>query len=260
LQKGFTLIELAIVVVVLGIVVTGVVAGQSIIDSSKRYKVINDVTEFKTAISAFRLEYDGIPGDFDEAEDYWQTDTDNGNGDKKILGRFPFENLLFWNHLHLAGIIKESKTTRNRDEYNPEKPHLTFPVAPVSSNTYYVLARNITSTLYQDYKKVYNATMLGLVGIGEHNFSGYSTNNYSGYNKSVSVTPKFAYNIDKKIDDGKPRGGYVVGLMPSGSTSTINGWGSETACSQLSSYNLDNTEITCSLHFVIHSSSGKFAP
>ena len=64
---GFTLMELAIVLVVIALVVGGVVAGQSIVRSSELSSVRGDVVSFSDAIAKFEEHYGGLPGDLPNA-------------------------------------------------------------------------------------------------------------------------------------------------------------------------------------------------
>jgi prepilin-type N-terminal cleavage/methylation domain-containing protein len=86
LKQGFTLIELAIALVVISLLVAGVVGASSIIRSAQVRNTVKLVEETKHAVRTFQLAYDELPGDFDEAESYWPGKTTNGNGDGGING------------------------------------------------------------------------------------------------------------------------------------------------------------------------------
>jgi prepilin-type N-terminal cleavage/methylation domain-containing protein len=64
-HSGFTLIELSIVIVIIGLIVAGVVAGQSLVKQSKLYSIITDVSRYKVSVNTFRLTYNAIPGGYD---------------------------------------------------------------------------------------------------------------------------------------------------------------------------------------------------
>ncbi|MFN7038694.1 MAG: type II secretion system protein [Alphaproteobacteria bacterium] len=63
-RKAFTLIELSVVLVIVGFIISGVVAGTEIINQSRMRRLINDVTQVQTAINTFREKFGFLPGDF----------------------------------------------------------------------------------------------------------------------------------------------------------------------------------------------------
>jgi prepilin-type N-terminal cleavage/methylation domain-containing protein len=62
---GFTLVELSIVIVVIGLIIGVVTAGQSLVRQAQIRSVLNDVNKYKTAWNAFKLQYDALPGDYE---------------------------------------------------------------------------------------------------------------------------------------------------------------------------------------------------
>jgi len=67
LKSGFTLVELAIVIVVIGLLVGGVLVGQELIKQAQIRNVISQIREYNTAANTFRAKYNSLPGDFDKA-------------------------------------------------------------------------------------------------------------------------------------------------------------------------------------------------
>lgn len=106
-QKGFTLVELSIVIVIIGLIVAGIIGGQTLVRQAKIRALISDYNKYTAAINAFNLEYDGIPGDLSNANAFG-IGTD-GNGDKIINSQYT-ESWYSWQHLSNSGLIPGSYT------------------------------------------------------------------------------------------------------------------------------------------------------
>lgn len=63
LRSGFSLVELSIVLVILGLLVGGVLTGQSLIRASELRKFMNTMERYKAATYTFRDKYFALPGD-----------------------------------------------------------------------------------------------------------------------------------------------------------------------------------------------------
>lgn len=112
-QAGFTLVELSIVLVIIGLLVGGILGGQELIRAAELNSISSDANKYKVAVNAFRLKYNAMPGDMKNAFDYWgaaqgctnaQTGTGcNGNGDGRMT--WNSEGVRAWSHLAWAGIV-----------------------------------------------------------------------------------------------------------------------------------------------------------
>jgi len=110
-QTGFTLVEIAIVMVIIGLLLGGVLKGQEIVTNAKIKKLENDVSGITGAIYSYQDRYRAIPGDDSRANLRFGLDAaKKGNGDGVVAGDFDSttdsdESRLFWLHLRNAGII-----------------------------------------------------------------------------------------------------------------------------------------------------------
>jgi hypothetical protein len=117
-------VELAIVLVILGLLVGGVLTGRSLIRASELRSITTQRSQFFTAVRSFRDKYFGLPGDITNATQIWGTQagcpsaassgtaTCNGDGDGRIrysnTGNTSYESLRFWQQLANAGFISGS--------------------------------------------------------------------------------------------------------------------------------------------------------
>ena len=62
-KKGFTLVELSIVLVVIGLLIGGILIGKNLIESSKLNRFVNDLRQYEIAIIQFHKKFKRYPGD-----------------------------------------------------------------------------------------------------------------------------------------------------------------------------------------------------
>ena len=67
-RMGFTLIELSIVLVIICLIIGGILVGRDLIEASKIRATVSQYEKFGSAVNAFRLKYNGIPGDLLDAD------------------------------------------------------------------------------------------------------------------------------------------------------------------------------------------------
>jgi len=108
-QAGFTLVEIAIVLVIIGLLLGGVLKGQELITQAKIKNIANDFNATTAAILAYQDRYRKLPGDDNGAAARW-TGLNNGTGDGSIGGHIisggsTDETYYFWQDLRSAGFI-----------------------------------------------------------------------------------------------------------------------------------------------------------
>jgi len=113
-QSGFTLIEIAIVLVIIGLLLGGILKGQELITQGRIRNVGNDFQSVTAAINLYQDRYRALPGDDAGAATRWTTTT-SGDGDGQIGGNYNSiddddESRLFWHHLRLAGLVGGATT------------------------------------------------------------------------------------------------------------------------------------------------------
>jgi len=79
-QKGFTLIEMSIVLVIIGLIIGGILKGQEIIDASRQKNLITQIDSYRAAMNTFADKYNGLAGDFARASTVISAQALNGDG------------------------------------------------------------------------------------------------------------------------------------------------------------------------------------
>lgn len=204
-NKGFSLVELSIVIAIIGLIVGGVMTGKHILRSGEVQAVIAQSNEYKAAMRQFELLYDGLPGDLRNADSFW-TGATNGNGNRQIEGEPSDEAFLFFDHLVRAeltggsylGIWSNGFVSGQRSGNN---------VAATKMKGGSIYVRCCSTT---DYAR--DIDFNNFVNI----FSVYADDD--DYRDGL-ITPIEALSIDRKTDDGNPDAGLI------GASSGYNGSG-----------------------------------
>jgi prepilin-type N-terminal cleavage/methylation domain-containing protein len=113
-QSGFTLIEIAIVLVIIGLLLGGILKGQELITQGRIRNVANDFQSMTAAINLYQDRYRALPGDDAGAAARWTitapTPSSGIVGDGLIAGNYNTttaadESRQFWLHLRRAGLV-----------------------------------------------------------------------------------------------------------------------------------------------------------
>lgn len=250
-ERGYSLVELSIVLIIIGLLVGGVLAGQSLIQSARIKNTVSEADNYKKAVLAFRDQYQYLPGDIPNAASIWgpadggsgnsagcstiqSTDitTCNGDNDGRIESTgagspaSSVERLRLWQHLSNAGFI-EGQYTGAYDagsivigQTNPETPlggayQIHYQGSPLFGRTGHFVK-------------------FGAIG---------STT--TGANDGL-ISPKDAVKIDRKYDDGQADSGDIVALDGEDTGGCVSNGTSLTAPS---SYILSSPDEGCRMYF-----------
>ncbi|PLK47206.1 prepilin-type N-terminal cleavage/methylation domain-containing protein [Uliginosibacterium sp. TH139] len=131
-QSGFTLVEIAIVLVIIGLLLGGVLKGQELINSAKAKAVISDFRNTATMIAAYQDRFRALPGDDKAATTHVGSTTVNGDGDGMIEGAwnsvvatadttsFTHESAYAWQQLRLANLTSGSSAAPSSGTWEPQ--------------------------------------------------------------------------------------------------------------------------------------------
>ena len=218
-QSGFTLVELAIVLMIIGLLIGGILRGQELMNNARISSTIQQVKAYQGATVTFLDAYSASPGDLPTAmarlpgctADNFCVNGD-GNG---ILGitngtvamqtgnaATRVETSMFWKHLALTHLI--SGITPSANPANPEWGE-THPAAKLRGGFH---ALNLAGTLSTRVVQSGLFLRLQTALTGSSPFSG-ATCSTSPCPSTEAVSAKEAYQIDTKMDDGLPEGGSV---------------------------------------------------
>lgn len=245
MQKAFSLVELSIVLVILGLLTGGILAGQSLIKAAELRAVVTERDRFSSAINVFKEKYLAVPGDMRNAVAFWGqddvcnhtnqtpavgTETCNGNGNGAV-GQYPFmdgssdmnaqpggatetEQFRFWQHLTNAGLIEgkysgvSMSNIGNRLFYGPGT---NCPASKFGRNTCWA-----TGEQNKTNPALYGITLGGFVRDAAYDYSrgtlvlGVPDPSGNSIVQNFAFSPNEAWQIDAKLDDGKPLSGTVL--------------------------------------------------
>lgn len=251
MRHGFSLVELSIVLVILGLLTGGILAGQSLIRAAELRGIVTQHNNILAATRTFRDKYMALPGDFANATQFWGTATHcpgaynqpsttaatcNGDGDGLVEYydvATSHELHRFWQHLANAGLIEGSYTGVQTSS------------ASVRS---YASGINAPST------KISNSVVsIGSYGNRTSGDPYWWQGNYdnqlimslaadsNGYGVAM-LRPDDMWNIDMKLDDGRPAQGKIRSYRKNFHTSCTT-----TNVEATSEYDLTGSTIACSL-------------
>lgn len=262
MQNGFSLVELSIVLVILGLLTGGILSGQSLIRAAELRSVVTEYQHYNTAVHSFRNRYMALPGDMRNAVRFWGAQaggtadgidatcaalttaatsaaTCNGNGNGTITSsgttynNEQMEQFRFWQHLANAGLIEGSYS----GIVGPSGLHhsligINVPSSRISSVGWSVRLVNTGD----DATVHFNVENSNRLIIGGQTTTALTT--------AAAFSPEETWNIDTKLDDGRPARGNFVAVRYSTCTTAT------TANMLDADYLLSSSGKLCAISFV----------
>lgn len=212
MQGGFTLVELSIVLVIIGLIVGGVLTGQDLINAARVRSTVSQVEQGSTAVNAFRTRFNCVPGDCARATALGLGNF-QGDGDGLVEGLntattpqtqntgYTNEPVAFWGHLSIANLIPVGILVGGATP--PTVPALTATAANYTAPTWALNVSVIEAKMggVGMYPVTSQGTNYMLVGANDGNAT------YTAATEGLSTSD--AFNMDTRIDDGNPDQGTV---------------------------------------------------
>lgn len=189
-QRGFTLVELSIVLVIIGLIIGGVLTGQQIIQNARITNALNAIQAYQAQFQTYQQNFGALPGDDPSAATRFPNVTpvlSNGNGNGALSGDYDStiaadETRQVWADLRAASLVKNQITSSSSTAIQPPNP------------------------------------FGGIFGFQTSAFNGAFTATTLCLN---SVPSAAAQTIDTQLDDGSPNTGAIQAMADAGTAGAV---------------------------------------
>ncbi|WP_446325543.1 type II secretion system protein [Blastomonas sp. CACIA14H2] len=259
-QSGFSLVELSIVLVILGLLTGGILAGQSLIRAAELRAVSTEYSRYTTAVQTFRDKYFMLPGDMTNATDFWgvaggdgsvghnacrtavviegHTGTCRGDGTSILEHNGAGDARLFWEHLRLSGLVEGAFYPWSFSNNNAVTG-VHVPSSKIGNQAGWFACHTTRGSFGRPARNMFILTS-----------APWTTAACSG-GLTAGISAPEAWGIDTKMDDG---------LATTGIMTAMNSFNAQTDCltdnfsleTISSQYELNRDISSCHLYFVLN--------
>ena len=260
-ERGFTFIELAIIIVIIGLIISGILVSQSMVQSAATTKAVQDINSIKIAVVNFNNSYNCMPGDCARANIMGIGTSGDGTG--YLEGSTTETNIKLWQHLYNTRMINISLSSPGVAGIGPQTD-VNIPRWKWLDKNSKGTGNNRNGQIYiahgsacsyvgdngcEDFQSIITSNWLNenSIVIGNYYYNSTSGGTYRSTTSSP-LSSDLAQAIDGKLDDALPRTGKIRGFY-SGGIGRSWGTGTSTSCSATSSNLLQTYQMgyTCML-------------
>lgn len=246
-RSGFTILEISIVLVIIGLIVGGVLVGRDLIHAATIRSDISTITEIQTAINTFKLKYNCLPGDCANASAFGLGS--NGNGDGMIeqynINVVPhlYESVFAWQHLGAAGLIRGNYDADPNGATNLTCGPSTCPQSKINTGDALFLSGVADVYTFLNSVPIYGS------GLTSNNANiGIFWLSTDGVDSNMNVNDAFA--LDSKLDDGiADTGRFITANQNWGVGNCVTGY--FTVTNGTANYNMQDTVNDCFVTFIL---------
>ncbi len=227
-KSAFSLIELSIVLIIIGLLIAGITGGASLIKSSELRSVMGEARGYSVAVNAFYTQFNALPGDFDTAVGSESTYIGDNDGNIEYARDYDAipgsEGTVAWYALKTIGAIDDTLTYAASS--TAQVPGTNIPASKIKSGGWvfdYV-------TAFSQNVVILTNTTTATTGDGDQ---------APAYVEGV-LLPTDALSIDSKIDDGVANAGKIRGVEPTGN-----------ACTTTAAYTVATATKDCALSYQV---------
>jgi len=231
-KKAFSLLELTIAITAISLLISIAVGARKLSNNAALAGLIAEIARIQNAVNGFYTEFGQLPGDFDNSNALWGLT--NGNGDGRI--EWTATEFHYYRELDKAGYLSEHligghdvRTFRSANFGDKQNDVLYLAVGDIygynTSNTPLTYTNSAKrGENYLQYARAFPATQFG-----------------------ATLGPKDAYFIDKKLDDGRPYKGHVLGMNGYNEEQNTTNYTNYVNCESSGVYNISLSYVACRL-------------
>ena len=272
-KSAFSLIELSIVLIIIGLLIAGVTGGASLIKSSELRAAISEARGWSTAVNGFYNQFNAFPGDYNvaiglpagaagnsnsqinaytlAANPSGISSTTNACANTASTAGCAYEDNVAWVQLKNAGVVDTNTVSApTLSATGATSFGVTNPQSKIKSSGWlfdYGSANGSTAGTNQFGQNV--VILSGAPSTTAMDASNSYVNGAASARVTGAITPADALSIDTKVDDGKYNTGRIQGINPTAIYSAVGG--AANCAGTLTTYNTTQTTKNCAISYQV---------